>query len=471
MHRSPKTPPVLSVLTVLALLGACSDPSYPAVDGSGTEAGGTTGTTGTGTAETHGDIWTGTGAATAGGTGADGDSESGEGADTDGTEPADWIVEIDAADGWDDRLQDVAVDAMGTIYAAGYTRDPVADQTQALVVAFNPEGEELWRAVEPAVETDRSANEIALDPVSGTVWVGGNDQPSNIAPQHGPWLAAFDPDDGVMGTVTHFPRVYGGVLSGMVLDPSDGTVVLTGERNGENTNDDVVWLGRYQLPSGFELWSQALGDRFEDDEHGWSVAMGPDGELAVAGTMIPGDTETDFWVGLFDRDGNTLWDFTYDGPVNDFDAAVSVAFAPDGNVVAAGWFRPDDPISSLDLHDDGVVMALDGGSGEALWTATVGELDMDDRLYAVAVANGHLFVGGYLDERVNDQGGKAYLEQLSPSGALVAQLRLSTVEQRANRVDGIAIDGWNGAVAVGAMRAPDDEVLGLRAFVARVGAR
>ena len=150
---------------------------------------------------------------------------------------------------------------------------------------------------------------------------------------------------------------------------------------------------------GAELWGRELKGAAASTtaplaNRVWAVVVDFAGDLIAAGAMENVVGDTTFTVAkLSGIDGAELWRVGIDGSQPAFfgDQARAVALDASGDVIAAG--RLLDAQTSCDLF----VVRLAASDGSELWRRVIdgtGECDFADSL---AVSDGDVFVGGFLD--------------------------------------------------------------------------
>ncbi len=194
-----------------------------------------------------------------------------------------------------DRGWSVATDARGDVYVAGSTEgsfdgNTSAGQSDALLVKFDAAGTKLWslQLGTPALE---AAWGVATDPTGGVYVVGETygplatamDDPSAQAPD------AFLLKVGADGTPV-WARQSGTVLPDLaygVATDARGDVYVTGTTTPLSSTprrhdaQDAV-LSKYS-GSGTPLWTRTFGAPDPAHDTGYAVAIGPGGEVYVAG--------------------------------------------------------------------------------------------------------------------------------------------------------------------------------------------
>lgn len=194
--------------------------------------------------------------------------------------------------------------------------------------------------------------------------------------------------------------VVGGSFS-METDLGDGPVVSAGE--------DDVFLLRLD-PEGTPLWSRTAGSDDLKDDHGWAVAMFPNGDVLFGGSFAEtidlggGELVTEGAIDMFlarysGAEGMHLWSLA-EGGGGESDA-YGVDVDADGNIVVGGrgGSTPVFGLEPLGGNGQAVVAKLDG-DGNGLWARRSAGGFGEDYATAMAVAagpGGELFAAGYFN--------------------------------------------------------------------------
>ncbi|MCI0584025.1 MAG: hypothetical protein L0227_14270, partial [Chloroflexi bacterium] len=146
----------------------------------------------------------------------------------------------------------------------------------------------------------------------------------------------------------------------------DDGFIIAGYTETRSYRGRDAWLVKIDGNGDLE-WQRAFGSTEADDE-AFGVAVGAEGEFAVAGTVhssVPvedGVAESDAWVFAVDAGGSTLWERVYRNLDAD-DAARSIEAAAEG-----GYFVAGDLLSTRGVGSSAFVMKLDSaGQPDAAW--------------------------------------------------------------------------------------------------------
>jgi hypothetical protein len=303
-------------------------------------------------------------------------------------------TQLSGASGNTSRVYSVATDAAGNVYAVGEFNghvdfDPDPSATNVLISSGKLDG-----------------FLTKFDAAGRLRWVI-------------PFASSTGEDDIVRGVaVDHQGNVIvTGLFSGpMDIDRSSSTRVLTTDSAGDG------FVAKYD-PSGRLVWGSALTGT--GSSIAAFLAVDPTSDaIAVVGkfkgsvdfdasdatatlTTAPNDLG-DAFVAKYDAAGRLEWVTKAAG--SDHDYMVSVAFDPQGDVVAAGDFKSGtlqvfsangavggQHVSKNTTYFDGFVAKFDGISGDYEWSKDVGAT-YDDGIKAVAVdSRGRITIGGFFN--------------------------------------------------------------------------
>jgi hypothetical protein len=249
----------------------------------------------------------------------------------------------------------------------------------------------------------------------------------------------------------------------------DGTFYVVGQTEGAidrglglKANTDA-FLTKYDS-AGRRIWTRPLGATQEGQ--GFSVAVGADGRVAVAGAArgrVEGVEatrgETDAFVTVFDEDGAEQWTRTFGSSA--MDDARAVAIGADGAVFLGGRTRGDAAGPGAALGgQDGFVVAF-SATGDQRFAVQLGGSAVDS-VDALAIAqDGGLLVGGM-------QNGSGQLRKLDATTG-VETWSLSTGWLGPEGAFGsIAVEG--ASIAIAGRARTDDLGLGVTPITANAGA-
>ncbi len=193
----------------------------------------------------------------------------------------------------------------------------------------------------------------------------------------------------------------------VALDP-EGDLFVAGTIIQDNAR--MAWLGRVS-PDGELLWEYTL-EEFTSSE-GWAVTRDPEGALLLVGHGTDaGPKGNNSWLGKLSADGELLWSDVYDSGPDSNDGYFGVATDYVGDIYVVGNQQPDGPGTFLDI----IVRKLDG-QGEKLWTDIQGPGTGAD---VVVDSNGNALVTGALSITNNNTitGSRAWMRKYKPGGEL-----------------------------------------------------
>jgi len=304
----------------------------------------------------------------------------------------------------------MAVDSAGASYIAGYgmgTSTELGANT-TFVVKYSSEGDlaaELTNLA-PAGYGGRSViltpDESALLILAGGL--GGNGPETYIT------KVPIESDG--FGSSASFAHYTDRVATAMATT-SDGLVYLTGycEEPRENALfDEQTHSGRNDAfitqfsETGERLWTRLIGDA--NEELGFSVVVGPDGAVYVAGAKnvdVQGSPRVStIFVNKFDADGTPGWSQSIENGVGasigNFQAALAIG--SDGFVYLSGITTEDLDGQQVSGGDslgagDAFISRINPSNGAVTHTQIVANAG-DERTWAIAARpNDEILIGGY----------------------------------------------------------------------------
>ncbi|MGH3645645.1 MAG: fibronectin type III domain-containing protein [Micromonosporaceae bacterium] len=326
----------------------------------------------------------------------------------------------------------VTVDSAGNVYAAGSIGDgshyPNFDY---LVVGFGPDGAQRWaqRHNGPGDGFDR-ATEIAADAsgvyVSGTSYTPSPSFTFDWSTRK--YSASGEPlwERRHLGNGTTADRV-----ADLALTP-DGNVVVTGiTQNLDNKWATDIGTVTYD-PNGAVVWQRRWTDSGGGSGEPRDMDLDAAGRITITGT-----------VGLFpptpvtlryDRAGALLQQIRSDGG-----AAVDVTDA--GDFYVAGFFREQPGSAFLTRYD---------ASGVRSWATPLSMPDNETFLpVTVAVDSAGVVTTAGTARNVSTHNDDYLVIRYAPDGRELWRYRFHGVDERDDRVAGLAIDGAGNALVTG----------------------
>ncbi len=290
--------------------------------------------------------------------------------------------------GFSDYFDDVAVDAAGTIVAAGRTATstdiPVAHNR--VVVAYDEELSLAWAATEDVPGPD-DLNCVVISPAGEVVAAGFHPKPGGGREL---WVGRYD----ARGAETLL--AYGGDRSTEALDctfATDGQLAVSGVINQDNGTLFEQWDRLVLRDALGDLQVLPVGEPSLPDNRDFAIkiAAAPAGELLAAGNITVSEVfSADRWVARYSATGALLDDFIGAGAGDGNEEILGLA-AGDGAVFVAGNLVINDGGNEREwyarLSYDGLVIEWERNLGldtSAIITEMV--LDSDgDLLFSVNV--------------------------------------------------------------------------------------
>lgn len=136
-------------------------------------------------------------------------------------------------------------------------------------------------------------------------------------------------------------------IADSVAMASNGDVIVVGQTgDSENALDDI-WVVRISSNGALKWEKQFGGDSLD---FAYSVRSLSNGDIVVGGHTNSFDNPNgDAWILVLDSSGNVKWNYTRDEGYSE--TIHSIAIAPNGNLIAAGW-------STGDYMDSILLMAI-----------------------------------------------------------------------------------------------------------------
>ncbi|MBK1671571.1 hypothetical protein CKO28_26600 [Rhodovibrio sodomensis] len=310
----------------------------------------------------------------------------------------------------------------GDVVVAGKTRSHGGGRAAGWSARLDPGGETRWtRTIGGARATDGFKR--GLPRADGGTRLIGQTRSEGAGESDG-WLLDLNAEGN-----TERERVFGGPENDRFVDAAmlaDGGTLAVGFTASYGAGDRDVWAVRTDA-EGRAVWQRTFGGSRDDGAYGVAVH---DGRAVVVGyTRTDGEAGYDVWAARLDlADGEAVWTRTLDR--SGMDAATSVTFAGDGDVViaastAGGGFGRDD-IWLIRLSAD----------GDNVWTRTLGGPSADTPWSLAPLADGGVVVAAST-QSYGAGSADAWLLNVDDNGAV-----------RWQRTYGGELWDWPGQVAV-----------------------
>ncbi|MEZ6232632.1 MAG: GC-type dockerin domain-anchored protein [Phycisphaerales bacterium] len=249
-----------------------------------------------------------------------------------------------------DRFFGVDADpANATAVAVGLTYGafpgPQAGSSDALVVAFDTDGEPVW-SLQFGSSTLDVARAVAIGP-DRSLYVGGEPAGAVAGTSAGywdAWLARLDPQGNTLW-IRQFGLAGRDRIAKLVVLP-DGRVVTCGssEQTPSDPNGYDAWVALYSS-DGDLLWRQEIATPFSDGLN--DIAVDAEGRYIVGGATYGelGSTPaggSDAFLARLSADGSVEWVVQLGSAAEDWVAGVAID--SDGLVYVSGDIGSEDPL-------------------------------------------------------------------------------------------------------------------------------
>ncbi|HMF32010.1 MAG TPA: hypothetical protein VKK79_11370 [Candidatus Lokiarchaeia archaeon] len=196
----------------------------------------------------------------------------------------------------------IAVDPAGNVVVVctEFVTDPSA--TDVCVLKYGPDGSLLWNRTWGEPNVYDWGNAIATD-AAGNCYVAGSTK-LHDASQQDALLLKYTPDGTRVWNVTWGNASNYEAGNGVAVDAS-GNALLAGDYHDSNRGEESLFVAAFS-PSNANLWNSSWWNSGIVNDYGNSIAVGPDGNLYVAGY----NDSSNYILVKFDASGNHLWDTT-----------------------------------------------------------------------------------------------------------------------------------------------------------------
>ena len=134
--------------------------------------------------------------------------------------------------------------------------------------------------------------------------------------------------------------------------------LLVGGRVSPLVGQDA-FVGRYTDGGGQEVWTRTYAGDGDLRDCVQSIASDFEANVLVAGIKSFWATSEDAWVAKIDKDGDLLWEHTFDGGGQNIDRAIDIAADRENNVFV-----------TMRLNPGGSQLVKFSPDGDEIWTRT-----------------------------------------------------------------------------------------------------
>lgn len=305
-----------------------------------------------------------------------------------------WWRTKNGKDFMDDEAVDVVLDALGNVYACGYS-DGGNSQDDILLVKYDANGNELYDTTwnNSSYYMDDIPVAMAIDG-NQNIFITGSTEPDTAKGSNNFITLKFNSSGGLIWQAEYNrPSVTSGKdeAASIAVD-SNGDAYITG-RSSNGSDDDIVTI-KYNGTDGSTLWTQIYNSGNGDDR-GTSLVVDHAGDIIITGRSDNGSND-DIRTVKYSSTGTLVWSRAYNGPANQNDRGLGVIVDLNDNVLVCGQY---DSNNSATIDYDYVTVKYNA-SGIIQWARfEASNALQDDIPSAIATdASGNVFVTGKSDQ-------------------------------------------------------------------------
>lgn len=302
-----------------------------------------------------------------------------------------WVSRYAAGSNGECYGKDLAVDASGNVYVAGYV-DPAAASNDWLVIKYNAQGQQQWVDVHngPGNGGDE-AMAVAIAP-NGNPTVCGFIQ--NTSPNGGinMYIKQYTPANGTVWTDTWTNPAFTGTDMARNLGfLSNGDLLVGGETKNSTGSNQDAFAARYNA-AGVRQWVTIYSDATTTmDEYFLDVHISQAGDVYFAGSDW-----LDGFVTCIRGDGNMGWRKKWKGVLsNGFDVLMAVTTDENGNAYATGRgvYPGGNYYGNGGLPN--IIISKYSVNGDSLWSYRCQDSLHSSMGMAITYNQGKIYAGGF----------------------------------------------------------------------------
>jgi len=289
----------------------------------------------------------------------------------------------------EDRTWTSCLDLDGSLIVAGGTIADSGSGWDFQLIRYAPDGKPLWlRRLDFPEHGDDKPASVAVGP-DNSIYVCGSARPRPRVADRSDWdiaVVKLSAAGETLWTRLHDAAGRDDLGVALAVDGA-GDCYVTGKTTNQSGSTDIVVL-RFG-GDGRLVWQQTIDGAGRATDFPTGLLLGPD-RCFVCGAGTGKGTGFDYLLAGFDRDGNPLWQRTFDA-AGRVDIAQAACFDSSGNVILTGQSTGSG--SSFD-----VATVAYSPVGEHLWTSRYnGPRNGADRGWCVASSGRAVLVGGSSD--------------------------------------------------------------------------
>ncbi|MGH7496050.1 MAG: SBBP repeat-containing protein [bacterium] len=242
-----------------------------------------------------------------------------------------WVARYNGPANAGDEANALALDAAGNVHVTGHSLGTGGNRDY-LTLKYNTAGVRQWSARfnAPANNVDE-AKDIAVD-ASGNAYVAGFSHGANGNPDY---LTVKHNSAGVRQWTARYNGPGNGddKINALSIDAA-GSVFVTGSSLGANGNPDYATL-KYNS-AGVRQWVKRYNAVANNEDEAKDLAVDASGNVYVTGNSFGANGNHDFFTIKYNNAGVQQWVGRYNGPGNGDDKANALAIDNAGNVYVTG---------------------------------------------------------------------------------------------------------------------------------------
>lgn len=297
-----------------------------------------------------------------------------------------WVKRENGDPNTTDVANALAMDHKSNVIVTGWS--DIGNGADYTTVKYNEAGDKKWvkRYNGPGNGDDRAVA-TAVD-IKGNVYVTGSSTGSGTGSDY---TTIKYNDDGDIKWIKRYNGPGNGDDQAIAIAVDhDGNVYVTGSGTGSGNNGDITTI-KYDK-NGNTKWVRSYNGPGNGADTPGSIAVDDDGNVYVTGGSYGNGTVADYITIKYNKQGEQKWANRYNGPINGFDAAHALAVDDNGNVYVTGFITT--LVTPYEGSESDIATIKYNAAGRQQWVTIYNKNGHDEATALDVDRSGNVYITG-----------------------------------------------------------------------------